>query len=96
MEVAAADLQRDAADIIKDTGVATPATRAISRIGSTGDFEQNADRDLWRLLNKHCSISPVRLLVQREVSCTHAVGCVTVQLMRDCPTLFCLACSSPG
>lgn len=68
MEVAAVEIQRDAVDIINETCVETPATRAIAHIGCKGAFEQNADRDLWRLLNKHCVIPAVRLLVQLEVN----------------------------
>ena len=68
MEVAAVELQRDAVDITNETGVETPAIRALAHIGCKGAFEQNADRDLWRLLNKHCVIPAARLLVQLEVS----------------------------
>ena len=62
------EIQRDAVDIINETGVETPATRAIAHIGCKGAFEQNADRDLWRLLNKHCVIPRARLLVQLKVN----------------------------
>jgi len=62
------EIQRDAVDIINETGVETPATRAIAHIGCKGAFEQNTDRDLWRLLNKQCVIPAARLLVQLEVN----------------------------